>query len=86
FMLISDVPIETDKMFQLTMLLPEEIDGEKEIVFTAESKWCKNDINADFFDTGFQIAGISPRAFNAIKLLIEDFMFINPKGNSEALH
>ena len=74
-MLVSEKPIEANKVFQLKMDLPEEIRGSKQIPFDAESKWCKNDINPDFYDTGFLLINVSPGDLVIIEQLIRDFFF-----------
>ena len=74
-MLISESPIETDMIFELKMDLPEEIRGSRQIVFDAQSRWCKNDVNPDFYDTGFLLSNISSNDISIIESLIQDFYF-----------
>lgn len=74
-MLISENPIELAKTFELKMDLPEEIRGSRQIFFNAQSKWCKNDVNPDFYDTGFQLSNISTNDIGIIESLIQDFYF-----------
>ena len=51
--LVSKNPIPSAKEYRLRMALPEGYFAEKEIRFSAKSLWSYNDINPDFFDTGF---------------------------------
>ena len=57
-MLISDDPIETGADFELKLDLPEEIRG-RQITFDAHSRWCKSDVNPEFYDTGLRLSNIS---------------------------
>ncbi|NQU63742.1 MAG: hypothetical protein HQ517_05600 [SAR324 cluster bacterium] len=54
-MLISDEPIQEKTMFQLRIVLPEEIEGKKAINFQAESTRCAGTIHENIFTTGFKI-------------------------------
>jgi len=47
-MMISEEPIPVGKEFSLKMQLPGTITGREEIEFSAQSLWCKKDINPDF--------------------------------------
>ncbi len=72
-MVLSDEPIELNASFQLKMLLPGKASEKQSMVFNAKSLWCERDVNADFFDTGFQLIDVSQSNVEAIKALIEDF-------------
>ena len=72
-MVISEAPIETDVLFQLRMVLPEELDSRKELDFKARSLWCKKDLNPDFYDTGFQLIDVSAGDARLLENLIQTF-------------
>jgi hypothetical protein len=72
-MLISGGPIKTKTIFQLKMFLPEEIEGSRYVNFIAISKWCRNDENPDFYNTGFQWHNITPEVIQVVKHLINNF-------------
>ncbi len=74
-MLASDAPIETGTVFQLKMLLPEDIKGNNEISFDARSLWCQRGINPDFYDIGFEFLCISQENAAIIEKLIFGFSF-----------
>jgi hypothetical protein len=74
-MLTSDSSIETQRLFQLKMLLPEEIKGNDEISFDARSLWCQRGINPDFYDIGFEFLCISQENAAIIEKLIFGFSF-----------
>ena len=74
-MLISEEPIETDTVFQSRMVLPEGIEGSREIAFDAKSVWCKKDTNPNYYATGFQLLNAAPKDVDTIERLIVDFGF-----------
>jgi hypothetical protein len=72
-MLISDQPIPADHLFRLWVDVPRETGPRQRIELEACSLWSKNDINSDFYDTGFRITQLTPYALRKLRLLIEDF-------------
>ena len=51
--LVSKNKIPTGKNFALKMIMPEEYCTEREVRFSAVSAWCRQDVNPDFYATGF---------------------------------
>jgi len=84
--LISDEPIETDRTFQLRMVLPVGIEGKKSISFGAKSKWCKKASNPDLYDSGFQLVSISPANVEVIEHLIQESTFSNASFDEGYAH
>jgi hypothetical protein len=74
-MLVSETPIPTAERFQLRMLLPAEIFGKDRLEFEAESIWSKNDINPDFYDTGFRLLDVNAEDAATISELIGEYGF-----------
>ncbi|MEN4011740.1 MAG: PilZ domain-containing protein [Chloroflexota bacterium] len=70
-MLISPQALETGRVYTLRMQLPYEISGKHELVFSARSKWCRKDINPDFYDTGFELLDVAGEDIQAVEWLIE---------------
>lgn len=77
-MLISDNPVPVNEDYRLRMRLPSEIADRDEILINATSRWCKPDVNPDFFITGFQIHELTPDIEKYIVSLIKDFSFHSP--------
>jgi len=71
---MSEEPLPVDQRYQFEMLLPEESDTEK-ITFDATSVHCSDDINPDFYATGFRIDQIDSDHAARIRKLIEEFGF-----------
>lgn len=74
-MVVSDKPITVGQRVRLRMVLPDTVDGSKEVEFDAESRWCRNDANRDFFDTGFELLDPSMDFLDAVDRLVEDCLF-----------
>lgn len=74
--LVSRNPIVIGKSYKMKMALPEGYFREKELAFEAKSRWSTNDINPDFYDTGFEFSDdIDIRAADVIFTLIEELGF-----------
>lgn len=73
--LISESPIPTAERYQLRMMLPAEIFGRDHLDFEAESLWSNQDINPDFYDTGFRLHRIEARDALVIAHLIDEYGF-----------
>ena len=75
--LVSKKPIETGKKFKLQMLLPEDYFHQRAVKFDAESLWSTNDVNPDFYDTGFKVSQMNNEASDIITTLINQLGFNN---------
>ncbi|OUS25816.1 hypothetical protein A9Q99_20385 [Gammaproteobacteria bacterium 45_16_T64] len=76
-MLVSDTKIKSEIRFILRMTLPDNVEGSREVEFEAVSRWCKNDVNPDFFDTGFELIDPSSVFLEVVDKLVEDCLFKN---------
>jgi hypothetical protein len=74
-MLISDQPIESGKKFNLEIRWNEPEGESRKIQFEAESRWSKQDVNADFYDTGLMITQGASEAFVPIQDMIDQIGF-----------
>lgn len=73
--LVSKTPIETGKIFILRMTLPEDYFEDKVLTFEAKSLWSGNDVNSDFFDTGFSASSLNTKAKETITELVKQLGF-----------
>ena len=72
-MTVGEAQVEIDKVYELKMLLPS-VSGESEpLEFKATSCWSSNDVNKQFYDTGFQFTEISEKTVERINNLIEEY-------------
>jgi len=79
-MLISEETIETDKVFRLRIVLSAEIEGSKEVTLSAKSKWCREDENPAFYNTGFKLINPSAEHIKIIEHLIQKVCFEESLG------
>lgn len=74
-MLVSDKQVEPEVHYHLKMVLPETIEGSREVEFEALSRWCKNDTNPDFYDTGFELLDPPSHFLEAVDKLVDECLF-----------
>ena len=74
-MLTREGPIVTGADFDLQLELPAEIEGIREIHFSARSMWSAKDSETDFYNTGFEFSGLSDRDSRIIDEVIKKFCF-----------
>jgi hypothetical protein len=74
-MLVSEAPIEVGEQLDLRMMLPTAIFNETQLDFKAESLWCSNDINPEFYDAGFRLLDIGDKNKALISRLIDEYGF-----------
>lgn len=73
--LVSKKRIPTNRNYKLRMMLPEGYFSQKDLYFEAKSMWSSNDINPDFYDTGFAAPELDPAAQNIILDLVSQISF-----------
>ena len=81
-MLISDKPVEVNENYRLRLKLPAELGEKEEILINATSRWCKPDLNPDFYITGFQLYDLSKELEAHLQKLVEEFSFEVPTGHA----
>jgi hypothetical protein len=74
-MLLSEAPIHTEAVFHLEIFLPGEVEGKTQITVSALSRWCKEDENPGFYNTGFEFRKVSPKDRHTIEQVIQKFCF-----------
>jgi hypothetical protein len=73
-MLMSERPIRVGRTIGFKMTLPGS-HAEETFEFDATSLWTSEDVNPDFYDTGFKFEKISRRHLAQIETLIDDYGF-----------
>lgn len=73
--LVSKERIEKNRVFKMRMTLPEGYFEEKELHFQAKSLWSSNDVNPDFYDTGFTVPDVEARTRDIIIDLVNQLSF-----------
>lgn len=78
-MVISDDPIAVNENYRLRLRLPPELGGKEEILINGTSRWCKPDVNPDFYITGFQLYDLGEDIEKYLLKLVDEFSFDVPK-------
>lgn len=73
--LVSREEIATGQSFTLRMIMPEEYCPEREVHFTATSTWCSQDVNPDFYATGFNTPDLDGKTRRMFMILINQVGF-----------
>jgi len=73
--LISKAEIAPGQTFSLRMIMPEEYCPEREVHFTGTSTWCSQDVNPDFFATGFITPDLNEKTRRLFMILINQVGF-----------
>ena len=73
--LVSKKEIPAGKTFSLRMVMPEEYCPEREVRFTATSTWCSQDVNPEFFATGFNTPDLDEKTRRMFMILINQIGF-----------
>ena len=73
--LVSKVEIPAHHLFQLRMSLPEGYFEQKMLRFEATSRWSSNDVNPDFYDTGFSLPDLDAKSKEIIFNLVNQLSF-----------
>jgi hypothetical protein len=74
-MMMSERPVRVGRTVGLRMVIPGTAASDQTIEFDATSKWTSQDVNPDFYDTGFELSGITRKQLARIETLIDDFGF-----------
>lgn len=72
-MLLSESPLELDKLYKFKMILPPHFEARQEITFDAKCLWSKIDVNPDLYISGFQFGRVSSQDIRLIEELILDY-------------
>ena len=71
-MIIRDAPMEVGTMVKMRLRWRSSIGRLQVADFEGECKWCRPDVNPDFYGAGFSIASASEENVKAISELIAD--------------
>ena len=72
-LLTTKNPVEVGAILNLRMALPDKIRGSREVVFDAQSVWCRKDALTSFCKTGLKVLEIANGEAETIQLLIKMF-------------
>ena len=72
-MLINSFPMETNRIYQVVLEMPPEMEDARPVNIDAISLWSKKDINPDFYVAGFRFVTVSPEDVLLIGDLIRQY-------------
>lgn len=77
-MIISNERIETQSIFQFSLVLPTPLAGQQELEVGVDCLWCSEVENFHRYWAGFQIIDASPQTAELVALLIENYSNLDP--------
>ncbi len=78
FLLVGEDKLPTNQVYNIEMKLPSnhaEKNEPESLSFKAETCWSSNDVNNQFYDTGFKFQDISADLVEKILAVIQDYGF-----------
>ncbi|GAB6042308.1 PilZ domain-containing protein [Endothiovibrio diazotrophicus] len=75
FLLVGDRPLEVGREFALEIQWDDDDGVPREIRLRAVSRWSNNDVNPEFYDTGFQLVDAANDLLFPLQDLISDMGF-----------
>jgi len=77
FMLMSKSLIESNRIYSVSLLLPDAMNGHKQVDLGSDCLWSRDEVEGERYWAGFQIIDASRSALDYIEALITDFSQIN---------
>ena len=72
-LLVSDEPIVEDKLYEMKVILPKEVEEGRYIDFDARAVRCKETIHENIYMTGFKIESLDDANKQRIRKLIDRY-------------
>lgn len=73
-MIISEGPVDVPTITKCKLRLPEPVEGRKEVVFDAESRWCKKNDQSDWYETGYKFVNVSDMDMKLITMVTREWL------------
>ena len=77
-MLMSDAAINSNRIYPISLILPDAISGQKQVDLGVDCLWSRSEVEYQRYWAGFQVIDASRSALDRIESLIRDF---NQIGN-----
>ena len=72
-LLIGDVPLEVNRIFNLQIDLPEDIAPNKKLDLEVRTVWSQPDPDPELFRTGLQLLSVSPQSLAILESLLSNY-------------
>lgn len=82
-MIIRDSPIQADVSYKLRLRWRNSAGRLQLADFDGLCRWCRVDVNPDFYGAGFSITSASPEHIEAIQSLIRDLAMPESRGDAD---
>jgi c-di-GMP-binding flagellar brake protein YcgR len=73
-MIISEDPVEVPTVIKCRIKMPQPVEGRHEIVFDAESRWCKKNNHTDWYETGYKFTNVSDADTKLITMVTREWL------------
>ena len=73
--LMSEQPIDTSRVLQFNMFIPDTGGEKMNITFDAWVIWCRESENPGFYDSGIELINVAASHLDAIERFIEESSF-----------
>jgi hypothetical protein len=80
--LITEEPVEVQRVLYCKMELPKKILGRRQVTFDAECRWCKRNAETELYDTGYKLRNISASDKEVISQLVRQWMIRQSKSQN----
>ena len=82
--LMTEEPVAVGRKYYFKMPLDKKINGKKELFFDAECRWCRQNYETGWYNSGYILRFSSPQYAEALHALIRSWMIdqisrLNPK-------
>ena len=74
FKLMAEQPTEVSKVYNCRMTIPDDFASKKEITFFAECRWCNQNEETTWYDSGFYLRKIEPSDLKIIQSIKRKWM------------
>ncbi len=74
-MILTADPVEVGAPFRLRLELPQEVDGQNDLLIEARSAWCRRDTNPDYWGVGFRLERVTRGSRSLVESMIYKFGF-----------
>jgi hypothetical protein len=72
-LLIGDVPLKIDSIFQLRIDLPDEVSDKQSLDIDAIAKWNQPDMDPEFYRTGLEMVPSTDEQFSILEELLSHY-------------
>lgn len=84
-MVIGEDPVDVPSVIKCKLRLPQSVEGRQEIIFDAESRWCKKNNHTDWYETGYKFINVSDVDAKLITLVTREWLARESDANGSTV-